>query len=95
MKLTREQVEGWKMNKGMMSPNEFRALCDLALKTLQPEARSYDGIVKLATELRDGFTYDPGHSDLDNEQPIHLCTTLGTWRTLNFLLGSLPQKGES
>lgn len=31
MNLTREQIEGWKMNNGAMSPNEFRALCDLAL----------------------------------------------------------------
>lgn len=31
MSLSREQIEGWKMNNGSMSPNEFRALCDLAL----------------------------------------------------------------
>ena len=27
-----------------------------------------------------GFEYDPGHSDLDNEQPIHVRMTLGDWR---------------
>ena len=27
-----------------------------------------------------GFTYDPGHSDLDDEQPIHVSMTLGDYR---------------
>jgi hypothetical protein len=27
-----------------------------------------------------GFTYDPGHSDLDDEQPIHVRMTLGDYR---------------
>lgn len=27
-----------------------------------------------------GFTYDPGHSDLDNEQPITVQMTLGDYR---------------
>lgn len=38
MNLTREQVEGWKMNNGAMSPNEFAALCDLALAALSEKA---------------------------------------------------------
>lgn len=28
----------------------------------------------------DGFSYDPGHSDLDNEQPISVRVQLGDWR---------------
>ena len=27
-----------------------------------------------------GFAYDPGHSDLDDEQPIHVSMTLGDYR---------------
>jgi hypothetical protein len=27
-----------------------------------------------------GFTYDPGHSDLDDEQPINVSITLGDYR---------------
>jgi hypothetical protein len=46
-------------------------------------------LIPLAARIRDGFTYDPGHSDLDNEQPIHIRVTLGDWRALNFLLASL------
>lgn len=38
---------------------------------------------KAAQPFRDGFTYDPGHSDLDNEQPIHVRVALGDWRRLN------------
>lgn len=34
-RLTQEQVEGWRMNNGAMSPNEFVALCDLALEALR------------------------------------------------------------
>jgi len=34
----------------------------------------------LLAEALAGFTPDPGTSDLDNEQPIHLRTTLGWYR---------------
>ena len=34
----------------------------------------------------DGFTYDPGHSDLDNEQPISVRMTLGDYRRASNLL---------
>ena len=34
----------------------------------------------LAAIIVAGFTYDPGHSDLDNEQPINVCMTLGDYR---------------
>ena len=42
-----------------------------------------------ATDIRDAFTDDPGHSDLDNEQPIHITIPLGTWRRLNLALSVL------
>lgn len=55
---------------------------------VQPEAaRTAEGLAKAAHPFVDGFTYDPGHSDLDNEQPIHVRVTLGDWRRLNFILG--------
>jgi hypothetical protein len=41
-----------------------------------------------AAPFRDGFNYNPGHSDLDNEQPIHIKVTLGDWRRLNYLLNT-------
>lgn len=34
----------------------------------------------LVTAIKDGFAYDPGHSDLDDEQPIHVSITLGDYR---------------
>ena len=34
----------------------------------------------------DGFIYDPGHSDLDNEQPIRVEMTLGDYRRASNLL---------
>jgi hypothetical protein len=39
-----------------------------------------------AKKIRDAFKYDPGHSDLDNDQPIHIFTTLGDWRRLHYEL---------
>jgi hypothetical protein len=39
---------------------------------------------KLMTEVKAGFEYDPGHSDLDNEQPIHVTITLGAYRKLQW-----------
>ncbi len=46
-------------------------------------------IVQLLKALKpflDGFEYDPGQSDLDNEQPIHIRVTLGDWRRARFLV---------
>lgn len=38
-----------------------------------------------------GFEYDPGHSDLDNEQPIHISMTLGDYRRARGLLHELEK----
>jgi hypothetical protein len=35
------------------------------------------------------FTYNPGHSDLDDEQPIHITVPLGDWRRLDLALRSV------
>ena len=44
----------------------------------------YDKINAQLAEVRklilSGFTYDPGHSDLDDEQPITVRMTLGDYR---------------
>ena len=47
-----------------------------------------DNLTDAAAKFRDAFTYDPGHSDLDDEQPITITVTLGDWRRLNMLLPS-------
>jgi hypothetical protein len=49
---------------------------------------------KAAKAIRDAFTYDPGHSDLDDEQPIHITVTLGDWRRLNWALNGLDATEE-
>lgn len=43
-------------------------------------------IADAARRFRDAFTYDPGHSDLDDEQPISISVTLGDWRKLDLAL---------
>lgn len=50
-----------------------------------------DDLIKVASKLRDAFEHNPGHSDLDNEQPIHISTTLGTWRELSYILGQIER----
>lgn len=53
---------------------------------MSEDRKTIEMLLKAARPFRDGFTYDPGHSDLDNEQPIHVKVTLGDWRLLNFAL---------
>ena len=43
---------------------------------------------RAATPFRDAFDYNPGHSDLDREQPITITVTLGDWRRLDWALNS-------
>jgi hypothetical protein len=40
----------------------------------------------LLTAVVKGMDYDPGHSDLDDEQPVHVCIPLGEYRRANTLL---------
>lgn len=46
-------------------------------------------LAEAAKPFVEGFTYDPGHSDLDNEQPIHVRVMLGDWRRLHHVLRSI------
>jgi len=43
---------------------------------------------KAANVFRQSFHYDPGHSDLDNEQPITITVMLGSWRDLDHALNN-------
>jgi hypothetical protein len=47
-----------------------------------------------ARKICESFIYDPGHSDLDDEQPIHIHCTLGDWRRLNSALMLAGQRAE-
>ncbi len=44
-----------------------------------------------ARPIRDAYLTDPGTWDLDDEQPIHISTTLGAWRKLDRALVSHDQ----
>lgn len=55
--------------------------------------RLLDNLADAASRFRDAFTYDPGHSDLDDEQPITITVTLGDWRRLNQALAIQPEAG--
>lgn len=69
MNLTAEQIQGWKMNNGAMSPNEFRALCDLALQTFRAEAEQEGGVL-LNTTL--GPSWFKGKPTNDTERMVFL-----------------------
>lgn len=45
-----------------------------------------DNVQPLLDAVVDGYSYDPGSSDLDNEQPIHVRMTLGDYRRASNLL---------
>ena len=45
--------------------------------------------IALVNRLLAGYTYDPGSSDLDDEQPITLRITLGDYRELRHLAADL------
>ncbi len=46
---------------------------------------SFDELLAALKLTLSGFTYDPGHSDLDDEQPISVRMTLGDWLKMNML----------
>ena len=45
-----------------------------------------DRLLEELNNLSKGFTPDPGTSDLDDEQPIYISTTLGDYRRIVRLL---------
>lgn len=91
--MTREEIEGIIRSQGAgpewaaadVTIGKVLELCAIALKATQPEAGSSEAMLKAVLPFVEGFTYDPGHSDLDNEQPIHVRVTLGDWRRLHRL----------
>ena len=61
-------------------------------------ANSYsakDELLKVARVICDAFDYNPGHSDLDANQPIWIGVTLGDWRKLHFALATIKSESES
>jgi len=50
-----------------------------------------DALQRVANAVVRGFEYDPGHPDLDNEQPIHVSMTLGDYRRARRLLHELEK----
>ncbi len=46
----------------------------------------------LCVSIKMGFDEDPGHSDLDNEQPINVRMKLGDYRRAKRLLYELEAK---
>jgi hypothetical protein len=48
-------------------------------------------VTPLVRAVVNGMDYDPGHSDLDDEQPIHVSMTLGDYRRAARLLHELER----
>lgn len=49
-------------------------------------------ILPLIKAIVNGMVYDPGHSDLDAEQPIYVSMTLGDYRSARSLLYELEKE---
>ena len=59
-------------------------------KTAEERRSLLMGSLTLLTKsIVNGIEYDPGHSDLDDEQPIHVCIPLGEYRRAVRLLHEL------
>jgi hypothetical protein len=58
------------------------------------KSKYHKDLLTVARRIRDAFNYNPGHSDLDREQPIHIRVTLGDWRDLNYLVTALDMYQE-
>jgi len=48
-------------------------------------------VLPLLEEIVAGFKTDPGTSDLDDEQPIHVCISLGAYRRASRLAYELKK----
>jgi len=48
-------------------------------------------VTPVVRAIKEGFDYAPGHSDLDDEQPIYVSMTLGDYRRANRLLYGLEK----
>lgn len=57
-----------------MRPSDAQLLRDLA-----------KAVLPLLTAVCDGMKYTPGHSDLDDEQPISVRMSLGDYRKASML----------
>ncbi len=58
------------------------------------EARSKSELIELLRVIKDGYDYNPGSSDLDNEQPIHVSMHLGDYRKAYRLLWEMERPHE-
>jgi hypothetical protein len=52
-------------------------------------SNEFDSIIRVLKAVVAGMEYNPGHSDLDNEQPVHVCIPLGEYRRARRLLRTL------
>ena len=49
-------------------------------------------VLSIVEAIVNGMVYDPGHSDLDDEQPINVRMTLGDYRAASRLLYELKRQ---
>ena len=58
---------------------------------METTEKQLDDLETAAKRIRDAFNYNPGHSDLDDEQPVHISVRLGDWRNLNYALNKIQR----
>jgi hypothetical protein len=72
---------------GRVTPYEIKSMCEELIR-LRSENEALKEVLR---PFFDGFSYDPGHSDLDNEQPISVRVQLGDWRRARRVLAALSK----
>ena len=70
----------------MTTREELNSDFDRLTASVMEIKKQRDSLALIARAVVAGMDEDPGHSDLDNEQPIHVCIPLGEYRRAKRLL---------
>ena len=75
-----KRIPVWRKDQKLMRLSDL----DNPAPKRKPEESELAQLV--ADVLNRGYIYDPGHSDLDNDQPIDVRMTLGEYRAIKALV---------
>ncbi len=78
--ISKQSLEDWAIITAMNALGRGRVLDGPATERSRRESWISKSIEMIVKAVRDGFESDPGTSDLDDEQPVHVRVELGVWR---------------
>ncbi len=89
--MTVGETQQWLRKLGLLESAGSRTIHvkNLVQRAIQSQA---DAVLPILRAVCDGYSYDPGDSDLDNEQPITVRMTLGDYRRASRLKWELERQ---